>query len=178
MKKKRGSNFDNDYAYGREAEIIIAEFLSSKGWNIKFAEDYGFFLEDKEFGGPRISYIPIYESPSTQEEIETSFITVVAPDLYAVKPDEKKSMFVEVKRRGSFSRFNDDKVIYLDTDLFYQYCEIDDTFGNVVFYLYIDVEERVKDQIYSSTIRHMRNNIQYETEDFVSFNKKIFKNIA
>ena len=175
-KKRNGKDWEENYAYGRYAEIEIAKFFQERGWRVSFAEDYGFFLEDKERGGPRISYPPTYQSYSCSDEVETSFITIVAPDLHITKQNTGEKRFVEVKRREKFSKFNSDEVIYLDANLFYDYCELNYSFGNVYFFLYVDGSNG-QEEIYTSHIGYMQQNIQYKTKDFVSFNKKIFNRI-
>ena len=171
MSGNRKKDFEEDLKYGRFAEYEIAKFLREKGWTVSFADEYGFFDEDKDYGGPKITFIPTYLSITSIEESETSFITLVAPDIYTKK--EKKSFFIEIKRRERFSTFRGDEVLYLNSELFWQYYELNLSFWNVLLFVYIGDE--YYHEVYSCSIQKMAENIQFRGKGFLGFNKNIFK---
>lgn len=161
-------NWEEDSEYGFYAEIEIAKIFESKGYSVEFAEYYAGFNEGM-FYGPRISVLP----PGNYESIESAevaYVQYIAPDLKVSK--NKKTRYFEIKRRGKFSRFNGEDVVYIDRTQFYDYCYLTDYGYDIYLMLYVD--EFSNDHFYSANIDVLYNNIQYQTSKFVSFNKRVF----
>ena len=179
--------FANDVAYGKESEIVIANYFLNKGYKIELAEDYGIFPYEDEnddetkYRGPRILVYYDYNY-KTMEEIEVSGEYLIAPDLRISK--EKIRGFIEIKRRGTLNKFNGDEILYLNEKYWNDYvklehlCRYSDYGDGLVLYVCVDNFKKEKNAIFYASISHLEENIQYRVKHCVAFNLKVFKRMS
>ncbi|MDD4308589.1 MAG: hypothetical protein PHU53_07265 [Thermoplasmata archaeon] len=162
------NSWEKDYEYGFFAEKEIAGFFEQHGYSVEYAEDYAAFTPGLYYG-PRIGILPRYDYESI-EMAEVSCVYYIASDLKVSKSGKIK--YVEIKRRGKFSRFNGEDIIYIDKKQFYDYCYLTDYGYDVSLMIYID--EFADKYIFTATIEKLYENIKYKTDKFVSFRKSVF----
>lgn len=181
---REDEKFEEDLAYGRVAEEIVANFFSSKGYKVVFAEDYGVFPhEDPEWKrtGPRLLTLTS-NNFSSIEEAETSTEYIIAPDLRVIKG--KYRGYVEVKRRVSLSTFDGEDIVYIGEKYWMNYLHLENLcryFGygdGVILYVMVDDFHGEDKAMFFASINHLDENMQYQRSGkYVAFNLKEFKRL-
>ena len=179
---KEDEQFEEDLAYGREAEEVVANFFKSKGYKVRFAEDYGVFPhEDPDWKrkGPRLATLALNGLPS-MDEIETSTEYIIAPDLHILKGSYRG--YIEVKRRVKLSRFNGEDIVYIGEKYWLNYLHLENLcryFGygdGVMLYVMVDDFHKEEKAMFFASVNHLDENMQYYKKGkYVAFNLAEFK---
>lgn len=176
--RRTQKEFEEDLAYGKVAEVNIANFFLKKGYDVSYAEDYGVFLD--EFPGPRIFITYPNNTINNADYLTGEYL--IAPDLMITKG--KIRGFIEVKRREIFSLFNGEEIFYLDERYWKDYCQLEFfcknlNYGNsVIIYLCVDSFRNENNIVFHAPVSYLEKHIQYrERGKFVSFNLKDFKRL-
>lgn len=170
----KNEKFKKDLAYGKFAEIKIAEFMRKKGWNVEFSEDYGIFDAESETGGPFLVILPRrYDDPDDIDILDTFYISVSAPDLKLNKNGEER--YIDVKRRSCINTFQGREFFSIKKKAFDDYVELNNNFGNVSVFFYVSPDEYTRPDIYWQTVSFLEQKKLYSDKYFYSFLVSRFK---
>lgn len=123
------SDFNQMLAFGKLGESAIAEWLNKRGWNV----------------------LPVYEKQIDEgkgPQLFTPMGQLIAPDLFAFKPLDSKSLWIEAKHKSVFSWHRKTRRWVTGIDLMHygDYLKIDTLSPWPIWLLFLHVQSSIPER--------------------------------